>query len=313
MKRFFDENPHIKPTTRRTWVSILRRLERRYPEKRVNEITSDDLRDFIIKDDAGRPRTVASGTMLNWRTCFCSFFSWCAYEGLVHSDPATPLARTVRIRNKPVRSHTWMTQDEIGTLLDACRADPDPLRGKRDAIAIGLGIFCGLRLSEIAKSRWGDLNLRAKTLSVLGKGGKLATLPVPPQLVEMLFEWQGLTAQGLGGPPPRECPVLAGFRTQAGVPFGTHGMVEPRWGRGISGAAIYLIVKERGDEIGIPQLAPHDLRRSYAGVLEDRGVDLRTISAVLRHSSIATTERYLADNPKKWQESVSSAMVGIGL
>jgi integrase len=147
---------------------------------------------------------------------------------------------------------------------------------------------------------------------VLGKVGKLASLPVPPQLVELLFEWQGLYATGQGRPVERDQPVLVRFGNQPGATVGEPYTAKPCWGRGVGEQAIYSAIHLRASEIGLPELAPHDLRRSYAGVLEDRGVPLRDISALLRHSSIATTEKYLADNPKKWRDSVATAFAGIG-
>lgn len=313
-QRFFDENATtIRPATRRTWTSHLQRLQKRCPDKRINEITAADLADFILKGDDGRPRRVSAGTMRNWRTCFRSFFSWCVYVEILEHDPSSTLLRAVRLKVQGVRQHTWLTEAEINHLLDVCRDDPDELRGKRDGIALGFGIFCGLRLHEIAKLKWGDLNLRAGTLSVIGKGGKLATLPVPPALLELLFEWQGHYAKGLGAPPRRDSCVLVAFQNLGGSPFGSSRSAQPHWGHGIGDSAVYKTIKERGAEVGIPELAPHDLRRSYAGILEDRGVPLRDISSVMRHSSIATTERYLADNPKKWQDSVSTAMAGLGM
>jgi len=314
LTRFFEENATaIRPTTRRTWTSILRRLQRRYPGQRVNEITADDLRDFILKDDNGRPRQVAPGTQAGWRTVFRSFFGWCVFAGIIDNDPSSTLARTIKLKPQPIRPHIWMTEDEVGSLFDACRADANELRGKRDALVLGFGVYAGLRLHEIVKVMWRDLNLRAQTLSVLGKGGKLATVPLPPQFVEMLFEWQGLYAEGLGRPVEPTSPLLIAFVNGGGPEFGhTRRTLMPAWGRKIGSSAAYKIVRARGTEIGIPRLAPHDLRRSYAGILEDRGVALRDIKTVMRHSSIATTERYLADNPKKVQDSVSSALAGLG-
>jgi integrase len=67
-------------------------------------------------------------------------------------------------------------------------------------------------------------------------------------------------------------------------------------------------IKKRGTQIGLPELAPHDLRRTFAGRLEDNDVPLRTIQPALRHSSVATTDRYLADNPNRWREDISQRL-----
>jgi site-specific recombinase XerD len=298
-KRYFDENTtSVAATTRHKWGGDLRRLERRYPNKRLNELTSDDLRDWLLLDDDLQPRKVAPSTILANRTCLRSFFSWCEYAGLIPHDPSAVLTRTVKLKNRSVRRHNWLSEDEINSLFDICRADPNGPRGQRDAVALGLGLFCGLRVHEIAKASWADVNLRSGQLFVLGKGGKAATLPVPSQLVGMLDEWLVLTNKGLGRTVPVESTVLVSMR---------------HLGSAIGTAGIRGMVVRRGIELGVPGLAPHDLRRSYAGILEDRGVPLRDISAVLRHSSIATTERYLADNPKKWQDSVGAAMLGLGM
>jgi integrase len=53
-----------------------------------------------------------------------------------------------------------------------------------DAIALGLGVFCGLRCHEIAKITWSDLNLRSSQLFVRGstsdsKGPRLARTSKP--------------------------------------------------------------------------------------------------------------------------------------
>ena len=61
IQRFFDESPRIRSAgTRQQWRGILRRLERRYPDKRINEYTSHDLRDCRCAEPPGR-RSTSSG------------------------------------------------------------------------------------------------------------------------------------------------------------------------------------------------------------------------------------------------------------
>ena len=64
-------------------------------------------------------------------------------------------------------------------------------------------------------------------------------------------------------------------------------------GESISGQAILDIVGAYGRELGKAKLRPHDLRRTYARIGYDAGIDIGQISKLLGHASIATTQRYL--------------------
>lgn len=55
---------------------------------------------------------------------------------------------------------------------------------------------------------------------------------------------------------------------------------------------------------GIIGLRFHDLRRTFATYLKDGNIDIHTISKILGHTSITTTERYLGVNQTKLLDSV---------
>jgi integrase/recombinase XerD len=309
---FFAENATTirSAMTRTKWSQILLRLQDRYQGRTLDEFTSDDLRTFLLFEPDGRARAVSPGTILTGRTVLRSFFSWAAFAGLIESDPSAVLVRTVRVRPSRTRQCHWLSSQQVSRLFEVCNGDTDRLRGARDGIVLGLGVFCGLRVHEIVKVRWSDLNLSSAQLFVLGKGGKAATLPVPPQLVELLFAWQGHVAQGLGRPASHDDPVLHPMK-YAGFGAGRGAEVQMQWAKPLGSFGARSIVNTRGAQIGVSGLAPHDLRRSFAGLLEEGGVTLREISGLLRHSSVATTEKYLNDNPGQWKDAVSAAMAGI--
>ncbi len=52
-------------------------------------------------------------------------------------------------------------------------------------------------------------------------------------------------------------------------------------------------VKKYGAEIGRPEIAPHDLRRTYAKLARGAGAQLEQIQITLGHESLDTTRRYL--------------------
>ena len=64
-------------------------------------------------------------------------------------------------------------------------------------------------------------------------------------------------------------------------------------GDSISTIGVFNIVNKAGRAIGKPELAPHDLRRTYAQLGYEAGVSITQISNLLGHASLATTQRYL--------------------
>jgi site-specific recombinase XerD len=56
---------------------------------------------------------------------------------------------------------------------------------------------------------------------------------------------------------------------------------------------VWHVVKTYAMKLGIPKLAPHDLRRSFARLCHAAGGELEQIQFLLGHVSVQTTERYL--------------------
>ena len=59
-------------------------------------------------------------------------------------------------------------------------------------------------------------------------------------------------------------------------------------------------------ELGLPNLRLHDLRVTFARSLADKGHSLRTIQALLSHSTITMTARYIPPDLERMREAVAS-------
>ena len=57
--------------------------------------------------------------------------------------------------------------------------------------------------------------------------------------------------------------------------------------------SIFEVVQMCGSRIGVPNLAPHDLRRTFAKLAHKGRAALEQIQLSLGHASVTTTERYL--------------------
>lgn len=178
---------------------------------------------------------------------------------------------------KGTKAHTWLTQSEVKRLLDSC--DLATLQGKRDRIVLGLLVGAGLRREELARLRFNDLvtlplagKFRA-ALNVTGKGAKDRVVPINDRLAAALDEW-GVILSNAG--------FIARSLSKGGV-----------LGDSLSAVGVFLIVNQAGAAIGKPELAPHDLRRTYAQLGLEAGVPITQISKLLGHANVATTQRYL--------------------
>lgn len=70
-------------------------------------------------------------------------------------------------------------------------------------------------------------------------------------------------------------------------------MTRPELNGALSPSQVFEIVRKYGARIGVPQLAPHDLRRTCARLAREGGASLESVQRTLGHASVQTTERYV--------------------
>lgn len=293
--RFLAENSHRvrTPQSKVTYENQLSLLQRAFPGQRVGEFAEADLVSFC-------QATPAPGSQLKRRNVCVAFFSWATHVGLCDKDPSGYLRQLVKPRNHGVKHHNWLSEEQVAAVAAACKDGTD--KGLRDWMIIVVASFTGLRRSELAGLRWGDVDLSGARLRVIGKGEKPAEIGLGPRVLEALFEWRSRCALGLGRPVSLRDPVFPRTRviSKANSFLDRHGVV--CWDEAVGTEGIWIAVRSRGEQAGVMGLAPHDLRRSFAGLLESQK-DLLTVSRALRHANVGTTQRYLENNPRRAVEA----------
>lgn len=291
----------IQGGTRKNYLKVLEQFDRRVDPKRFNEITDDDVRDFIDIGANGRPR--ADGTRANVLGIVWQVFDWAidpAVDIPVTANPAARLrarARKARKTHRPVRRRTWLGQDQARSLIATTRGDGTVPTDLRDAVLLSLYLYTGLRVSELIRVRWRDVDFasgRHGIIHTVRKGGKAAQVPIGAAARKLLFEWRSKFVEAVGA-DVADLRIMPQIRTVSpGGPLDPRREVITAWNRGLTSAAsVQQIVARRARAAGIDHLAPHDLRRSFAGMLEDAGTDMRDIQQALGHAHLMTTERYL--------------------
>lgn len=225
-----------------------------------------------------------------------SLHRFLASEGVLPDDPTTDLEAPRRPASLP----RALAVEDVFALLDAVdptgsvdvAVDPTgsgavPARAVRlrDAALLELLYGTGIRVSEACGIGFGDLDLDAGTLRVLGKRSRERVVPLvrPVRSALALYLDEGrpefvvarLRRRPLGR--DAEDAVLLGAR-----------------GSRLSRQAAWEVIRRWGAEAGldVASLSPHVLRHSCATHLLDGGADLRTVQELLGHASISTTQLY---------------------
>jgi site-specific recombinase XerD len=235
----------------------------------VTDLSPELLRDFLAHLELDRHCTgITRNQRLGALHALAEFIgesspehvAWCAQVRLI------PFKKTGQ---KPI---TYLEKPEMDALLAA--PDRDTSQGQRDYALLLFLYNAGARASEAAALRIADIDWRAQSVRITGKGNKQRICPMWAITIEQLRQ---AAAQ-------REAEQRV-FLNRNGQPitrFGIHTLVE----RHAAAAAIGM------PSLGTKQVSPHIIRHTTATHLLRAGVDINTIRAWLGHVSLNTTNIY---------------------
>lgn len=162
--------------------------------------------------------------------------------------------------------------NEVADMLSAAAADMT-IRGRRDAALVAVLAGCGLRRSEAAALRVGDLDLMKCTVLIRsGKGRRQRLLPLPSWVVDFVREW--VMTAGVAG------ALFCGV---------------DRWGnlgqRQLSGHAVNEIVGRLAIAAGVEPITCHGFRRFAVTTLIRSTGDTALAQRLAGHADVSTTIR----------------------
>ena len=202
-----------------------------------------------------------------------SFYEYLMREGLAKNNPALE----VRAPKTKKRLPATLDADQMARLLDF-RAD-DSLSA-RDKAMMELFYSSGLRLSELVNLDTTCVDLKDRTVRVLGKGNKTRIVPIGRHAIEALQRWLGERAALVRHKPgPASAHPGAIFLGKTGRP--------------LSVRAVQLRVATWARRQGLSMhVHPHMFRHSFATHLLESSGDLRGVQELLGHADISTTQVY---------------------
>jgi integrase len=182
-----------------------------------------------------------------------------------------------RPKNADVRSREYLTPTEVEKLLRA--AGRRGRYGQRDAAIILIGYRHGLRVSELVRLKWDQIDLRAGHLAVHRvKNGVASTQPVQGDELRALRQLA------------RDWPDHGGFVfvSERGGPMSADG--------------VRKMITRTGQEAGLAfPVHPHMLRHACGFKLANDGHDTRALQLWLGHKNIQHTVRYTELSPARFK------------
>jgi site-specific recombinase XerD len=193
---------------------------------------------------------------------------------LIEESVAQAIKRVPNIRRQGKKLGNWLTKSQAETMINA--PDTDTLKSLRDRAILAVMIGCGLRREEVVRLDVAHLQQREGRWVILdlkGKHNRTRTIPMSSWVKAIVDRW--LVASGIsdGALFPS---IRRGGHIQA---------------QRMSSQAVWQVVQAYSP---IEDLAPHDLRRTFAKLAHKAGAPIEQVQRSLGHASVQTTEHYLA-------------------
>ena len=284
--RYIRVERGLSPHTQRAYESDVRQLTvHTGAEISPVRVDADHIRAWL--SSLHRRRSPATlGRKLASVRCF---FRWLIREGLIRDDPTAglPMPKLEKRLPRP------LSVDDCEQLITNDRrilSQPAPEGGDRerrsqwmtlrDRALVELLYGTGIRIGELDSLDVRDLELRAREVRVMGKGGKERIVPIPEKARLALDAWLEVRRH----PGVMSEPLFISLRPRReGGP------------RRLAAREARRILRERAVRADLDQhVHPHRLRHSYATHLLDMGADLREIQELLGHATLSTTQKYTA-------------------
>lgn len=164
-----------------------------------------------------------------------------------------------------------VTAEQITMMVAATGGDSAVRR--RDRAVLALMSRLALRAVDVARLELGDVNWRAGTIRVRGKGGQVDLMPLPVDVGQALAEHLR------GARPATAAGRAVFFRCRA--PF-----------TALTVSGIQGIVRHAGRRAGLGAVGAHRLRHTVATATINAGASLEEVGQLLRHRGLASTTIY---------------------
>ncbi|MBR6303051.1 MAG: tyrosine recombinase XerD [Lachnospiraceae bacterium] len=227
----------------------------------ARQVSAANLKSYIVYLEAG---SFKAATISRNVASIHAFFHYLYNEHIVDTDVSECLQAPKIEKHVP----EIMSEEEVKKLL-AQPKSVDP-KGVRDKAMLELLYATGIRVSELIGLKVSDVDLAKDLLTCKGRVIPFGS-NAREALVNYLSESRELLLKG------NESDIL--FPSCLGDPMSRQGF--------------WKLIKAYGKKAGIEmEITPHTLRHSFAAHMMAGGADVHSVSEMLGHSDVYTTQVY---------------------
>jgi len=228
-----------------------------------------------------RSRNISNNTYAKLVNCIRSFLRFLNSRDYIDKD----FSSFIDIPKKVASIKEYLSDMDIQNIKNYLSVRKEKYKNEnlRDKIIISLGIDCGLRRQEFINLNWEDINFDENSINIKNsKGRKNRIVYFNKDLREFLYLYRKLNGKYISA------------------------LIRGAHGKRITKCSLQNIISRifKESKTYRKNLTLHSLRHTYAERLRKKGVDLPTISKLLGHSRLDTTDVYLHVNKDDFKMAV---------
>jgi len=244
----------------------------------IESIATGDIDNYL---SLARSRNLSNNTYAKLVNCARSFLRFLYGRGYTGKD----LASFIKVPAKILPIKEYLSDLDIKKIKNylLIREEKYKNQNLRDKIIFGLGIDCGLRRQEFINLNWEDINFKENSINIKNsKGRKNRVVYFSNELGKLLHLYRKLSGKYINA------------------------LIRGAHGKRLTKCSLQNIISRiyKESKTYRKNLTLHSLRHTYAERLRRKGIDLPTISKLLGHSRLDTTDIYLHVNKDDFKMAV---------
>lgn len=256
-------------------------LKTTYETNNPKEATHNMVRSWIVQlVDADVQPTSVNRKIASLK----AYYKFLLREEEIQKNPMTK----IRVLKTQKRLPSFVKENDMINLLDNVVFEEN-FEGLRDKLMLEVFYATGMRLSELIHLKENRIDLRNRTMKVLGKRNKERVIPFPQSLVLLIEQYRKARN--------RE------------VEMKDHGLLfVTDKGEQLYPMKVYKTIKKYlAGFTTTEKQSPHVLRHTYATHLLNKGAEINAVKDLLGHSSLAATQVYTHNSMEKIKKAYEQA------